>query len=873
MTAPKSSVSYLPGIIATRTMQFLAALFVCLATCAILGAAEFSSSWRGSRTWIGPEFWANPLQDWRVEDGEIVARVAEGRTLHLLTGQVEKEFGSLTCRVRVKLAPGLPTDSWAGFAVGIQGALPDYRNALIFGGKRISCGLRADGRLLVGHALSEDAIKGGGEVLLTLAVATRDSNAEIVLTAEQSGRSISVRTQALAASLRGNIALATGGTGTGTLQPANKAGEAREAGKKVAGKKSRGEKRAGVEGKQKKSPPTGAGAAGDCRFRDWSVAGTLLTSHPDQTFGPILWSQYTLSRRVLKLSAQFPPLGPADATRARLEILRDGIWREIASSDIHPLARVATFRVAGWDDTRDIPYRVAYSWQGADSHWNGTVRRDPVERREFVAAVFTCEYGYVFPQSRLTRMVAAQNPDLLYFSGDQIYEQVGGFGVARTGPLETRMLDYLRKYYQFGWQWRELLRDRPSVITPDDHDVFQGNLWGAGGRRLPEARWEEGGYFMPVEWVNAVQMTQTSHLPDPVDPATAGEGIGVFFTDLVHGRISFAVVEDRKFKSPPRLLTERGINPRTIEDPARIDIPGASLLGERQEAFLRRWTADWTGADMKCVLSQTAYCKVTTHAGNTCTPDAPMKPPTDRDLDCGGWPQSARNRALDIMRRGFAIIFSGDQHNSAVVHLGIDAWEDAGVMALTGATSVGFPRAWWPDHSGENHQPGRAEWTGRYVDGLGNRMTVLAAGNMDRGPADLLERIHNPEKLGRAKGSGHAIARFDKTARTITIEQWRLGSDPSHPRPDDQFPDYPVVVRQEDCYGRTAAAWLPEVVSVEENPVVQVVDESTGEIVYTLRAAGTRYRPKVFHPGRYTVIVGEGGRRRILSGLEARRDP
>jgi len=38
---------------------------------------------------------------------------------------------------------------------------------------------------------------------------------------------------------------------------------------------------------------------------------------------------------------------------------------------------------------------------------------------------------------------------------------------------------------------------------------------------------------------------------------------------------------------------------------------------------------------------------------------------------------------------------------------------------------------------------------------------------------------------------------------------------------------------------------------------VQIVDERNDEIVYTLRIKGTRFRPKVFKVGLYTVRVGE----------------
>ncbi len=59
------------------------------------------------------------------------------------------------------------------------------------------------------------------------------------------------------------------------------------------------------------------------------------------------------------------------------------------------------------------------------------------------------------------------------------------------------------------------------------------------------------------------------------------------------------------------------------------------------------------------------------------------------------------------------------------------------------------------------------------------------------------------------------------------------------------------------------------------DPLVQVIDEASGAIVYTLRMAATGFTPKVFRQGRYTVRVGElGGRRvRTVSGLQPAPDP
>jgi hypothetical protein len=111
------------------------------------------------------------------------------------------------------------------------------------------------------------------------------------------------------------------------------------------------------------------------------------------------------------------------------------------------------------------------------------------------------------------------------------------------------------------------------------------------------------------------------------------------------GGVDFAILEDRKFKSGPAgKIPEMGPRPDHINDPsydpATVDLPGLELLGGRQEKFLGDWGQDWTGASMKAVLSQTAFCGAVHMHGRR----------DDRllaDLDCNGWPQTPRNRALE----------------------------------------------------------------------------------------------------------------------------------------------------------------------------------------------------------------------------------
>ena len=40
------------------------------------------------------------------------------------------------------------------------------------------------------------------------------------------------------------------------------------------------------------------------------------------------------------------------------------------------------------------------------------------------------------------------------------------------------------------------------------------------------------------------------------------------------------------------------------------------------------------------------------------------------------------------------------------------------------------------------------------------------------------------------------------------------------------------------------------------NPVVQVIEEATGEVLYTTRAKGNRFKPRVYSSGKHTIKVG-----------------
>lgn len=556
----------------------------------------------------------------------------------------------------------------------------------------------------------------------------------------------------------------------------------------------------------------------------------------------VAFALYTHDRGVLKITAQLYPLKPGEPREARLEFQREGKWAEAMRAPILVPGWSAHFRVENWDDTCDVPYRVRH---GEEAAFEGLIRRDPRDKNVIVVANMSCN------SSRTTGLrpeildnLKAQDPDLLFFAGDQTY----------------RHTEHTAGWIEFGLQFRDVIRDRPTITIPDDHDVGHPNLWGENGKRSTLSGNADGGYFYPVEYVNLVQRQQTWHLPDPVDPAPIERGITVYFTRLRVGGVDFAILEDRKFKTGPAgKIPKMGPRPDHINDPnydpKSIDLPGFQLLGDRQHKFLQAWVEDWAGAEVKAALSQTAFCGAVHLHGK---PDNRLL----ADLDCNGWPQTQRNRALEELRRVQAVHLCGDQHLAVVVKHGIQESGD-GPYGFTSPALVNtiYGRWWHPldEQPGPNAVAGSPlPWTGDFTDGLGNRISMLAYAN----PPNIANE--------RQRADGYGIVRFDKKSRHITIECWPRFADVQD-GDRAQFPGWPITIAMSDNDGRKPAAWLPELVfDGVTSPVVQVIEEATGNIVYTIRVTGGHFQPHVFAPGRYTVKLGrDRPNAPMLEGLAA----
>ncbi len=812
------------------------------------GPTTFESHWDEDieRPWIGPEYWSNPLQDWRVRHGRIENfRPGGDRNVFLLTREISDQSGTLSMRVRLgrlEDSGPAPDAGWAGFRVGIRGSFDDYRDSAVRG-VGLNCGVTWDGRLFIG-SLTDSAPRAAstfeGESELFLEAQPSGEHYTLTLAIETPMGAQEVTSEVEAGWLSGGLALVSSSGPVPESPPSDR--EIRETGWTLkAGTRSGGTMRTW--------------------FDDWTVSGSKVTRHPDRKLGPIMFAMHTLSRDVLKLNAMVAPVGNG-SREAALETRDGASWKTVARATLDPEAHTATFRIEDWDDSADVPYRVVYD----GDEWEGTVRQDPDGKPEIVVAAFTGNNDLGFPHADIVRNIRFHRPDLMAFTGDNVYERVGEYGIVRE-PADIAILDYLRKWYIFGWEYGELLRETPAVALPDDHDVYQGNIWGAGGRRATaygKPGQDQGGYVMDPRFVHVVQTTQTANMPDPYDPTPVEQGIAVYYTDMLYGGISFAILEDRKWKdSASVLLPDAGIvngwaDSPTYDASRSSDHPDFPLLGSRQEEFLAAWARDWDGAWLKAAISQTIFANVCTLPKGTTTDavtgslpvNAPGEyPPNEepvQDHDSNGWPQSGRNRAVRLLRKAMAVHIAGDQHLGSTIQYGVEDWNDSSWAICVPSVANIFPRRWFPSEDGRNRKPGAPKNTGEFRDGFGNKMTVHAVSNPQANGIEPTA-IHE-------RAPGYGIVKFNRLKREIELANWPRWVDASEPdaRP---YAGWPVRIKQTQN-GMPSAYSLPPIdANGSVDPVVEVIDESNGDIVYTLRIQGTEFTPKVRAAGSYTVRV------------------
>ncbi|HBV61817.1 MAG TPA: hypothetical protein DEF45_02235 [Rhodopirellula sp.] len=491
------------------------------------------------------------------------------------------------------------------------------------------------------------------------------------------------------------------------------------------------------------------------------------------TVPSLLWTQYGLSNDTLKIAVH-TDADPLNAVEAETELWlkQNGKWQRTMAAVIDPLTAMAVFRIDNWRQKSNVSYQV----RSGKSVLQGVIRANPKNKPVLKLMVVACVNDKWFPYEAAVKQMIDQDPDLVFFAGDQIYESNAGGEVVlceQESEVPEAMANYLAKWRKFGLTFRDLLKDRPSIMITDDHDVYASDLWGDGGRRMTGPR-TSGGYPMHPIWVNAVEATQTWHLPDAVAKGPWGDGINAYFTALDYGGVSFAILEDRKFKSPPSLVVKEAVKdpltqrpnrtPEVIMDPAfdvsALDKPELQLLGKAQETFVRDWAAQVAKSKtLAAVLSQSPFVNI----GNY---DVRYG-----DMDANGWPQTARNRALKAIAPSKAVMLSGDIHFGTLHQHGINDWGDGPWGYSVPAFASKQNRKWGPSVPAQGREIPGIPGTGNHHDRFGNKLTVAAT----------------------APGAnGYGMVKFDKSKMTIVCE---LHSMDAERQPDGKvIPGWPLQI-------------------------------------------------------------------------------
>ncbi len=882
----------------SRRTLFVLSLASCLTTLGggfttlLQAGDEFRSSFteQPDRRWVGPDFLANRLQDWRVTDGWLTCTEGRAntpmRTCGLLTREIDPSLGGFTIQTELRATAAGPRtlEEHAGFLFGIGGPEVDPKiRALVQGVPAKDGGILA---IVDGHgqvAFRSFTERPGKVGFWSIDGALPPAACRMLEPARRSGPGFADNQRTTPLVLELTVTIDPDGTATALLRAlANGVDEISRA--EVSGLSLDR-----VDGSISLVSHRGPASRGHA-FRKVQLSGSAVVSRPERAFGPVLGVLYTVHDNVLKLTAQLPPLGEKDPLTAELQIPGTrGKWQTVAIADRRPLADTCTFRLDPYLPIVETPFRVVVGLAVCEGDptlfaFDGVIRREPGREDPLTLALISCVKNYTgdlawngdriwFPHADVATQILAQAPDLFLCAGDQIYE--GDLSGAVLRPDDAMILDYQTKWHRWLWSFGAITRVTPTVVIPDDHDVYHGNLWGAANISAPAnaglTRQDAGGYKLAAELVNAIHATQTSHLPDAIDPEPIAGGISVYHTRLEYAGVSLAIVDDRMWKSAPSVtLPEANIVNGWAKNPdfdwvKDGDPRGAELLGARQEQFLADWAVDYSsGAGLKVLLSQSVFANVATLPApansDAVVPALPVPKQGEypegeipvADADSNGWPRSARNRAVSILTRGSALHLTGDQHLASVIRYGVETPGDAGWCFGGPSVANTWPRRWFPSVAGKRPEPGAPSYTGDFFDGFGNPMRVVA--------------VANPVQTGRRPGRlhdrvpGFGLVRLDRAASKITLECWPRGIDLLDPAAE-QYPGWPITIDTRTLDGRAPWGHLPTVTSPPQAPpqVVRVRVESTGEILSARRLSrGETWAPPVYAPGIYIVEIGDG---------------
>jgi hypothetical protein len=428
-----------------------------------------------NRRYVGPDYWANDLADWRVSQGQLLCVSAcPQRSLHLLTQSVEADSGELWLAVEAQLLRPDLKRGFFGFQIGTQAPVDDYRAAAIRGQGAV-CGLTAGGELFIGDTARATALspldlrvawrlrlraepQGAERYRLTLSVHEIHTDRRLEEISQDSVPLIA---------LRGGLALVSS----------------------FADKQDSAQR------------PT-------LRFDRWQVGGALLRPHPERAYGPILFARHSLDQQTLLLAAYLAPVDPQTTRLVKLEIDQGQGFVLAKESSLDPLSRVARFQLSAWSPEGPVPYRLSCQI-ATDSGLTSYRLVDtllppppPLAQQDLITLGLPSDHSYPYP--RLMGLLRSIDP---HWHLGLAPRPLTPLPDSLANPDHPACLSHLQQWQELGWMMAPLWQQRPSLLAAPgqrgDHPLsraLQGAVHPLGVQDEPQpfAAWTTGGLSLAL---------------------------------------------------------------------------------------------------------------------------------------------------------------------------------------------------------------------------------------------------------------------------------------------------------------------------------------------------------------------------------------
>jgi alkaline phosphatase D len=292
------------------------------------------------------------------------------------------------------------------------------------------------------------------------------------------------------------------------------------------------------------------------------------------------------------------------------------------------------------------------------------------------------------------RHIVADEPDLIVFLGDYIYESSWGRDLVRSHgtPEPYSLEDYRARHalYRSDPDVQDAHAACPWILTWDDHEVDNDY---ADDR--PEDGMDRESFLLRRA---AAYRAYYEHMPLPPRMQPEGPRMRIY-TQLGWGTLArFYVLDCRQYRSwqaCPRPKRRGGSNTVDIENCTRLSAPGRTMLGRAQERWLegalRESHAGWN------VIAQT-----------TAMAQFDQKPGPGRRSWTDAWDgyPAARDRLFqNVMKVKNPVVIGGDVHCFNVSQLKLDFDDPASPVIASEFVGTSITSQAWPQERMDKYLP------------------------------------------------------------------------------------------------------------------------------------------------------------------------